>query len=164
MIFFLTAISVSLDAYLAGLAIIEKSTKSMLKISLSVTVCTLIMCIFSLIFAHFLSKWGLFFKIAGSVIFLFLGVKNLLTFQKKTPTTRVDSSLISVAVAFDASVACLSILVSGWEVLWCALIMAIFHGMLVFLGMKTIKLMAFVKNLNVVSGIFLIMLAIIRLI
>ena len=166
MIFLLTSISVSIDAYLAGVALINSNSRYCKKVTISVVVYTFLMCVIGLLFAQRLTFLGDYFKIVGSIIFLCLGIKNIVKFSKNqnlsTQSKNLEIQFVGFAVGVDAAIACLSILTSGMKIVLYASLTAIFHGVFVYLGMKTAKLLTFIKSAGIIGGIFFIVLAIIK--
>ena len=161
MLFLFTAFSVSIDAYVAGLAY-SIGNKPSLKHVAYVLIFTFIISLIALFVGRILSAYELFFKVFSALLFVFLGVKNLLIKEEKSDI--VSAPIIGMGVGLDAGVACLSFAVSTCFAFAIALVMSVFHGVFFLVGKHCALLLKTAKRTSVACGILLIMLGIYKLI
>lgn len=166
--FFLTALAVSIDAYLAGIAFIFENNKKTTRIVLSTGFYTLILCIIAFTFRIYLSNFAIVFKIIGFLIFLLLGIKNICEgFEKTKEEKRIEKVIkthaIGIGVSTDAGLASLSIEITKSQIFYASAVMALFHAGLVLLGLYTSKYTKIAKDMQICAGIFLIVMGIMKL-
>ena len=166
MVFLLTILAVSVDAYLASIAYCLKRKLTFFE-TLYAGAFTFFTCILSLLMNQiFLSKIS-FINTFGAIIFIFLGIKNYLgSFNKRevfSENTIGNVCLLGIAVSIDASIACLTLDRGNIPIIVCALLMCVSHTAFLGLGVITARFSKIADNLSRLSGLFLIGLGIMRL-
>ena len=143
MIFFiiLTALSVSIDSFVCGFSL-AFTNKKKLSIVLGIVITVFIMCLitnyFSLAIEKILSQ-----EIAncGGLILIAIGVVNLINSQNKTSCAVIQcknglkqSIVAGLAVGLDGAFANLSLALMGFNLFYVPVIIATFHGIMIYLG------------------------------
>ena len=163
MLFLLTAFSVSIDAYVAGLAFTLGKAPT-LKYVASVFAFTFLLSIIALMIGNVLSKYGIVFKIMGALLFIVLGIKNICAYRKEQEKNRNTSAVtVGISVGLDAGIACLSFSFAFMAAVALSVVMAVFHSAFFMLGQSTAKLLKTAKRGMLASGVFLILLGIYKL-
>lgn len=141
MIYFLllTALTVSIDSLFCGFSLSLIKPKK-LPIVLTITITVLLMCLLTNYGAIFLENY-LTEKTAsfGGVILIAIGLYNLLKKEKekKLETNLFKQTLISAfAVGLDGAFANLSLSIMGINAFYVPLTIALFHGIMVFIGVS----------------------------
>lgn len=166
--FFLTALAVSIDAYLAGIAFIFESKRQSFYIVLCAGAYTFILSILAMCFRVSLIGYEVFFKLTGFLIFVALGIKNIVEFfrnvkEEKSVVKGIKIHAIGLGVSTDAGLASLSIGVAKELIVYASATFALLHALFVFLGLYTSKYAKIAKDAQFVAGIFLIVLGIMKL-
>lgn len=167
MLLFFTVIAVSIDAFIASLAYGIKNKLTIVQIVYAASF-TFILCYFTLTIGSLLSDYGYFFKIAGGVIFICLGLKSFIPspeepdFYKKRNLG--DLAVLGLGVAADAALACLTITASGFHIPLYAFYMFAAHFFFICLGMVAAGTFPVLRKLGFLSGIFLIALGLYKII
>ncbi len=153
----LTALAVSVDAYFAGLSY-AITTKVNAKSVICVLFITFLCCVLALALSAILVAYAYVFRVAGGVVFIGLGVRNL--FERKE--TQVFSSVwvLGLGVSMDAALACLTLAVSPSRILFLALLFAFFHALFSALGFFCARFARAARFLTVTAGIGLIVLGV----
>ena len=141
MIYFLllTALTVSIDSLFCGFSLSLIKPKK-LPIVLTITIVVLLMCLITNYGAIFLENY-LTEKTAslGGFILIAIGIYNLLKKEDKSPkeTNLFKQILISsFAVGLDGAFANLSLSIMGINAFYVPLTIAVFHGIMVFIGVS----------------------------
>ena len=159
MLILFTAFSVSIDAYVAGLAF-SLGERVSLKHTICVFVYTFALCCVTLFIGGLISRYSLFFKISGCVLFVFLGIKNICGYKKRAEQKSTNASLVGISVGLDASVACLSFSLPVLHAFAVAFTMAVFHLVFFVLGQRSARFLKTAESMSFVSGVFLVLLGI----
>ncbi len=163
MLLLVTSFSVSIDAYIAGLAC-SLGNKLSIKYVIYVLVCTFVLSIIALFVGGILNRYGLIFKTVGALLFVFLGVKNIYeSHQSKTEIETTNALMVGIGVGIDAGVACLSFSLSFYNAFAVAIVMSIFHAAFFVIGQCCAKLLQTVERMSFASGVSFIMLGIYKL-
>jgi putative Mn2+ efflux pump MntP len=161
MILLLTAFSVSIDAFTAGVAI-SVGSRTGVKHVACVLIFTFVLTSLALLLGVFLSKYISVFSIIGASLLILLGTKNLAC-ANKTTTISLNAPLVGISVGMDATLACLTLSVPFLQVFAVAIIMSVFHGVFFVLGGIFSKVIKRGNKVKFASGVFLILLGIYRL-
>ena len=152
MIYFLilTALTVSIDSLFCGFTLSLLKPKK-LPIVLTITIVVFIMCLITNYSAIFLNGY-LTKKTAsvGGLILIAIGVYNLLRKENdsKQPRSLFKEILISAfAVGLDGAFANLSLSIMGINAIYVPITIALFHGIMVFIG-TSITSIPLVSKLN----------------
>lgn len=170
MIYFLcfTAFVVSIDSFFCGLSLSSAKKKPVVILGIALTV--YLMCVlvnlFTSLFNEFLNENTANF---GGIILIGVGIYNLL--KKDEPTvskndnTLVLAILTGLAVGLDGACANLSLVLMGYSKIFTPLIIAIFHAVLIFLGIlcSNTKLVKRLIKLHFVPPLILILLGLYKL-
>lgn len=137
----LTALSVSIDSFVCGFSLAFISKKKF-SIVLCIAVTVFIMCLIANYLSFALRK---FFsqELAsyGGLILIGIGIVNLLNSLKKNSSTIIQyknglkqSIVAGFAVGLDGALANLSLALMGLNFFYVPLIIAVFHGLMIYLG------------------------------
>lgn len=163
MILFFTIVAVSLDAFIASLAYNMKNKLSTFEI-VYCSAFTFLLCGVTLTIGSMLSAFGTWFKLFGGVVFICLGVKNMLpggTHERLSfRRNYFDLAVLGLGVAADAALACLAMTATGWTVLLYAFYMFAAHFFFICLGVVAAGTFKILDKLSFLSGLFLVALGI----
>ena len=167
--FILTALAVSIDAYLAGITFIFESKRESVRVIFCAAIYTFILSFFALSFKMILIDYGVVFKILGFLIFVCLGIKNIIEFfhnkkEDKNLVKGIKIHAVGFGVSTDAGFASLFIDVSKNLIVYASATMALFHALFVGLGLCASRYAKIAKDAQFVAGIFLIVLGIMKLV
>ncbi len=142
MIFFiiLTALSVSIDSFVCGFSL-AFTNKKKLNIVLDIAITVFIMCLITNYLSFAIEKiFSQEVASCGGFILIVIGVINLIN-AKKTSTTiiKCKSGLkqgiaAGLAVGLDGAFANLSLALMGFNFFYVPVIIATFHGIMIYLG------------------------------
>lgn len=165
MILFLTVIAVSIDALIASFGYTVKNRMTAAE-TVYCAAFTFLLCVVTLTVGSTLVKYGQWFKIAGGVLFLCLGIKSFterderkIILQKRNDA---DLAALGIGIASDAALACLTIAASGWQIPLYAFYMFAAHLFFILLGAIAAGGIP-VRRLRVLSGVMLVALGIYKL-
>ena len=163
MIFLLTVFAVSLDAYIAGLAYNLKRKLNFAEV-LYAGAFTFFVSALALILNEEIASRVKNIKEIGALVFMFLGLKNYLSYFSGSKSEQENSSLVllGIGVSIDAGIACLTMELT-MPILVSSLVMFLGHFIFLLLGAYTARLVKFVKNFSLASGIALMALGVIKL-
>ena len=137
----LTALSVSVDSFVCGFSLAFISKKK-INIVLGITITVFIMCLIAN-YLSFALKTFFSQKVAsyGGIILIAIGVINLINDLKKNSNTFIQyknglkqSSVSGFAVGLDGAFANLSLALMGLNFFYVPVIIAVFHGLMIYLG------------------------------
>ena len=157
----LTALTVSIDSFVCGFSL---STLKGKKIIIVMTIASIvfIMCLFTnyltLLFQNLDENAGCF----GGVVLILIGIFNF--FRKEKSSTKggiFSQSLVAgLAVGIDGALANLSLALMGINAFYVPLIIAIMHGIMIYLGLLLAGTLIAkkVKIFNIIAPLCLILL------
>jgi|GEM_PF-2038162 membrane protein len=166
MVFVITVIAVSIDAYLASLAYCLKKTLSLSEVLYAASF-TFFICLIALTVNDAFIEHLSFVKEVGALIFIFIGIKNYAGLFRKKPL--MDKSepkelwLLGLAVSADAGLACLSVEMTAPIIPLYAFFFFAAHFFFLLLGTLTVRLTGFMNRLSALSGVCLIALGLFKL-
>ena len=162
MILLFTAFSVSIDAYVTGLAL-AMGCKTDNKQVFCVILFTFLMSLTALFLGSVLRKYTNIFAISSGILLILLGIKNIISSAKSAKVTSLSAPLVGISVGADAMIASFTFAVPVLFAFAVALVMSVFHGAFFILGSKTAGLLKGAKKATFASGVFLILLGVFRL-
>ncbi len=167
--FLLTAFTVSLDSFVCGFSLSLMKGKKW-AIVLGITLTVFIMCLITNYLALFFSDYLTEKHTAiGGAILILIGGYNLITqSETTTPTDKngIYQTLIAgFAVGLDGAVANLSLSIMGVNAFYVPLTIAIFHGIMIYLGatLKNLPLFNKINKVSIIAPIVLILLGVYKI-
>ncbi len=165
MIYFLllTALTVSIDSMVCGFSLSLMKPKK-IPIVIGITLTVLVMCIIAnysaMYFAHLLTEQT---ACLGGLILVAVGVYNLVKKNKKElkDGSLYKQTLISgFAVGLDGAVANLSLSIMGINAFYVPLTIALFHGVMIFIGVSLpdLPILSKISKYTFIAPLVLIML------
>lgn len=172
MIYFLllTALTVSIDSFICGFSLSLIKAKK-IYIVLGITVIVFLMCLITnylaILFSQYLTEKT---SAIGGVLLIGVGLFNLLKKEEKNNITDKNAlkqiAITGFAVGIDGAVANLSLSLMNINVFYVPVIIAVMHGLMIFLGV-TLPELPLVKRLakySFIAPIILILLGIYKII
>ncbi len=163
MVLFFIVISVSIDAYAAGLAynLVQKMS---LKETLYAGSFTFFACVVAMLFKKSLSGYEYFFDLIGAAVLIFIGLNYLFDyfFCKKTKESKIGITALGLSISVDAAIAAASM--NGIGIIQCSLLMFLCHTLFLYLSVLTVKPLKVFAELKAFAGVFLMCLGINKII
>lgn len=162
----MTALAVSVDAFVAGLAYNLKRKMSVSEVVYAGSF-TFFMCVIALLLGKAIIRFIPFISIIGAIVFIILGLKNF-CFSEEISLLSVKSKntsvgFLGIAVATDASIACLTLNVEYSLVAIYALVMCAGHTLFLGLSRICVRFNSQGKVLSWASGLLLIFIGLSRI-
>ena len=149
-----TAVIVSIDGFLIGVALGIKKTKIMLNKLLIIAIIPILMAFPVMILGNYVSSLvsSKFVNIIGSILFLFLSINSFRQIKKEDNTTNylniLNSIIIGITIGIDSSISAFSLALNMHNSFITPFYFGISHGILIYLG----NLISFRKKiLNVLN-------------
>lgn len=168
-----TAIGVSLDSFFAGFAMGVKHGKGW-ALPICTAIATAIMCIITSLIGAMLNNYveQEWLNIVGAVILLCVGLYNLISAKQQSDNTTQRSYIkqaiiVGIAVALDASIACMSLTMMDFSPYVITPLFAITHFATVALGQYFAtfpKIVNKLQRIDWLGGAILIILAFIKIV
>ncbi len=165
---FVTALAVSVDAFVAGLAYNLKRRMSIGEV-LYAGLITFFMCFAALLLNKIVLKFLPAINLIGAIVFIFLGIRNFREKEEEKSllnrnTTESSVCLLGLAVATDAAIACLMVEVKYALIVLYAFVMCVGHTLFLGISAFFVRLNGVKKPVTRISGVMLIAIGIFKLI
>lgn len=163
MVLFFIIISVSIDAYAAGLAY-NLARKMSLGEALYAGSFTFFACVIAMLLRKNISRYESLLDIVGALILIFIGFKYIADyfFGEKKSNAKIGITMLGLSVSADAAIAAATMTDIG--IIECSLLMFLCHTMFLYLSVVTVKPLKVFKELKLFAGVFLAFLGINKII
>lgn len=162
MVLFFAIISVSVDAYFAGLAY-NLHKKLTFSETLFAGMFTLLMCLIAGAFRALIEAVGNWINAVGGLLLIGIGIgyiKDYFAGNDSCGNKRTLTAL-GLSIGVDAAIACAAM--TEINFIACSILLFMFHTFFIYLSTLTVKPLKVFRGLTVASGVFLIFLGINRL-
>ncbi len=162
----MTALAVSVDAFVAGLAYNLKRKMNLMEVIYAGSF-TFIACLLALLLGKVLLPLMPFVNLIGALVFICLGIRNFYYRDDEVfnSVKSGDSSvaLLGIAVATDAAIACLTINLCFSQMPLYALVMCLGHTLFLGLSRLCVRIKSVSYGFSIISGVSLIVIGVLRL-